>query len=114
MIAAATLLLTFLAGGAQPANVEAEHPSQIAMRVYLRCFVRHARELDDGISDAATIGRAMASQCEEERYALARAMTASGGPPDAETTALLVLRRGASEFATDVVLRLRAAQRRRP
>ena len=114
MIAPATLLLTAVAGAAQAASVEADHPSQTAMNVYLGCFVRLARELDDGISDAATIGRAMATHCEEERYAVARAMTASSTRADAQTTALRVLRTGAIEFATNVVLRLRAARRRRP
>lgn len=45
---------------ASPAEKEA------AMRAYMDCRIMRARSLDDGISDAMTIGRVVAAACRRE------------------------------------------------
>jgi hypothetical protein len=74
------------------------------------CYVSEARKLDDGISDASVIGRAVASRCEKSIWHMAQVMGQSRD--DASQLRLFEdLKTDAKRQATEVVLRLRVKAR---
>lgn len=82
-----------------------------AMGHYLQCFATEANRIDDGVSDAATIGRAIAPLCTEERIAAAKAI--AEGRARYEAMAIAQLKNQAPEAATRVVLQERLRRRLR-
>jgi hypothetical protein len=73
------------------------------------CFSSRAAELDDGISDAGTIGTVVASSCDAQVQVVAEKF--SSGERRGVTDGLLQgIREKAVPWATGVVLQLRRAK----
>lgn len=80
------------------------------MRQFGECTEREAPALDDGISDAQTIGRAVAGRCYVEVDAMTEAYSAGMSPAGQRAWRSRMLTMSA-EFATQTVLSLRASRR---
>lgn len=77
---------------------------------YNECLANHAVELDDGISEAATIGAAVARSCEKNLFAYISAITA--GMPAVDVMAAFESAKLQSvNDGIDAVLRARATKR---
>lgn len=76
------------------------------IKAYLGCLTTHAAEMDDGISDAGSIGRAIATSCRAELMTTAEAM---GRGENARVNRLLQerLQSHEEEEGTKAVLRVR-------
>ncbi|RYG99986.1 MAG: hypothetical protein EON58_01915 [Alphaproteobacteria bacterium] len=84
---------------------------EIALNAVVECLFAQAAELDDGVSDATTVGRAVATACNSEssRY---RATFALQYAPGLRSSIIEAAEAKAFEPATSVVLRARAAKRK--
>ncbi len=88
----------------------AQEPERAAVD---RCYAANAARLDDGSSDARSIGTALLSTCSRERRAvISRLMGKPAEHPDVANT-FLKSRDVALDRATEIVL-LNRAERRKP
>lgn len=100
----ALLMLPALAGCATTgASVEQR---DAAGQAEVDCFTSRAHVLDDNASDAATIGRAVASACASYTDAHIGMMPVAGSP-GVEAQLVAQMRRDATERATQIVLLVR-------
>ncbi|OZA21187.1 MAG: hypothetical protein B7X90_02835 [Novosphingobium sp. 17-62-19] len=104
----AALHLHANAGAREQPATDAEREQ--AGDTYIGCQIEKARRLDDGLSDAMTIGRAIAASCRTEMENLARVL-AKGEKRD--RVRLLVIDRLASHAAQDASVVVLLERKRR-
>lgn len=75
------------------------------------CFVEKAQQLDDGTSDAITIGRVLASACDDKLVAYATAATFGEKRAARKRAYMLEYLRSDAETPAAIVLQLRAIRR---
>lgn len=100
MLALALLLAAAPAAQAEP-----------LLAAYTGCLEVETLKLDDGRSDAATVGRAVADQCREVERRAAVALSGDNAFENREAVVLEIMRDSAAR-ATEAVLRVRAARAR--
>ena len=79
------------------------------MKALGNCFSAHAAELDDGTSDAASVGAAVAPLCDQQLQEVAAAFT-QGEHKRVTENVLATIRKSAPNWATGVVLAYRKAK----
>lgn len=83
-----------------------------ANQALLACHQRAIKQLDDGVSDATTVGRSVAAQCTDESEALFRVSVQGATVPEY----VIAFRRSwgavTQQMATTTVLSARARSRR--
>lgn len=109
------LILASLMGFSFP-TAAAEPPAltttETAVVRALQCLAAEALLFDDGVSDAATIARAVADYCEAERQELVNAVArAHGGGPLARRAAQQAMEEQKQDMALDAVLLARKVVR---
>jgi len=105
---AVAMLVAGTAGSAKEGREHTEAERDAAASTYYGCLEEQARALDDGISSAEVIGKAIAGMCEAEGLALAETF----GPFRSKRSKRMFLEmqdERALETATTVVLKLRAS-----
>lgn len=103
-VIAALAVLISTAAQSQPGGQDA------AMKALGQCFRARVVELDDGVSDAATVGAAVAPLCDGRMQEVAAAYTV-GKRRRVTDSVLANIRRSAPNWATGVVLAYRKAHR---
>ena len=98
--------VTSLVGCAAPLAINKD----AAVQRFGECVAREAPALDDGISDARTVGAAAASACHAEADAMTQAYTVGMSPAGRETYRSR-LKGLTVDLATRTVLSIRAARR---
>ncbi|MFN3856526.1 MAG: hypothetical protein ACK4RV_02170 [Caulobacter sp.] len=89
-----------------------EDPRGGGLTAVIACFSARTQQLDDGVSDAGTIARAVASTCTEERLEADRIFTADMGKR-ARTAFMATADDRYRDLALQVVLAERAKARER-
>ena len=90
----------------QPASEDAKKDS---IRLYIECLINAARRIDDGVSDALTVGNAIRPTCEAE-YKASIMLQTQHLSPDVRARVLRDLMSGYPNQAVTAVL----ISRRRP
>jgi hypothetical protein len=105
----AALILFAVLGGCAVVNT-APPPAEVARLRDVRdaCLMRNAITLDDGRSDAATVGRAVVAACGRENAALVSAIAGPDGFREGEIRRQI--EQNSQETATQYVLSHRAAR----
>lgn len=97
--------LTAFSSPAAAAEPPALSTTEAAVVRALKCLAAEALLFDDGVSDAATIARAVADYCEAEREELVNAVArAHGDGPLARRAAQQAMEEQKQDMALDAVL----------
>lgn len=106
MIALALVLL-LQAAPAKPWLTEDEQTP------YVRCLFEHAKMLDDGTSDASSVGGAVAESCHAQFYDMAKLFVSRvSGSPEVRAETMRTIEATGKDRATEVVLMRRAKEKR--
>ena len=78
LVIVAWLALTGCASAPPQVPMATEEEKAAAARLYVVCLAANAEDLDDGISDAGSVGAAVAAACRRERRAQIDVSTRGG------------------------------------
>ena len=107
-VAALTAALCAVSAQAREAPATEAEIDQ-AIRAHIECQIENAFSLDDGTSDAATVGKAVAIACSPSLLKAAEAM-AKGSPPQVKRKLTDQLSREAHSEAITFVLKVRSGE----